>query len=143
MMNKIKMESISPPESRLPDINEHSTLVTPSSGGGVGEQINLTTLVASVTVSTSVQQQPITLGVHTPTTPRIDISRASSSSYHEDSRDSSPENVFDQVIDFTSYVLYFFFEIIYIQMRIFFYRLVQVHYKNRVLVVFMRTALWI
>lgn len=31
------------------------------------------------------------------TTPRIDISRASSSSQHEDSRDSSPENVFDQV----------------------------------------------
>lgn len=30
-----------------------------------------------------------------PLTPRIDISRASSSSYHED---SSPENVFDQVI---------------------------------------------
>lgn len=33
----------------------------------------------------------------TKTTPRIDISRASSSSQHEDSRDSSPENVFDQV----------------------------------------------
>lgn len=30
-------------------------------------------------------------------TPRIDISRASSSSHHEDSRDSSPENVFEQV----------------------------------------------
>lgn len=30
-------------------------------------------------------------------TPRIDISRASSSSQHEDSRDSSPDNVFDQV----------------------------------------------
>lgn len=30
-------------------------------------------------------------------TPRIDISRASSSSQQEDSRDSSPENVFDQV----------------------------------------------
>lgn len=33
----------------------------------------------------------------TKSTPRIDISRASSSSQHEDSRDSSPENVFDQV----------------------------------------------
>lgn len=32
-----------------------------------------------------------------PLTPRIDISRASSSSYHED---SSPENVFDQVTFF-------------------------------------------
>lgn len=31
------------------------------------------------------------------TAPRIDISRASSSSQHEDSRDSSPENVFEQV----------------------------------------------
>lgn len=43
---------------------------------------------------------PITNSVTKPTTltapltPRIDISRASSSSYHED---SSPENVFDQV----------------------------------------------
>lgn len=37
------------------------------------------------------------LGVHVPATPRIDISRASSSSHHEDSRDSSPENVFEQV----------------------------------------------
>ncbi|XP_055390420.1 uncharacterized protein LOC129619273 [Condylostylus longicornis] len=32
-----------------------------------------------------------------PLTPRIDISRASSSSQHEDSRESSPENVFEQV----------------------------------------------
>ena len=38
----------------------------------------------------------VTLGICTPTTPRIDISRASSSSHH-DSRDSSPDNVFDQV----------------------------------------------
>ena len=35
----------------------------------------------------------------TPSTPRIELSRASSSSHHEeDSRDSSPENVFEQVI---------------------------------------------
>ncbi|KNC32886.1 hypothetical protein FF38_08104 [Lucilia cuprina] len=34
----------------------------------------------------------------TPSTPRIELSRASSSSHHEeDSRDSSPENVFEQV----------------------------------------------
>ena len=38
------------------------------------------------------------LGLNTPSTPRIDISRASSSSHHEDSRDSSPENVFEQVM---------------------------------------------
>lgn len=35
-----------------------------------------------------------TINLAAPSTPRIDISRASSSSYHED---SSPENVFDQV----------------------------------------------
>lgn len=37
------------------------------------------------------------LGIHT--APRIDISRASSTSQQGDSRDSSPENVFDQVIE--------------------------------------------
>lgn len=36
----------------------------------------------------------VTTNLIAPLTPRIDISRASSSSYHED---SSPENVFDQV----------------------------------------------
>uniref|UniRef100_A0A8D8DFH5 (northern house mosquito) hypothetical protein n=1 Tax=Culex pipiens TaxID=7175 RepID=A0A8D8DFH5_CULPI len=36
----------------------------------------------------------------TPSTPRIDISRASSHSSHHDSRDSSPENVFEQVKQF-------------------------------------------
>lgn len=36
-------------------------------------------------------------GLRVQSTPRIDISRASSSSQHEDSRDSSPENVFEQV----------------------------------------------
>lgn len=35
----------------------------------------------------------------TPSTPRIELSRASSSSHHEeDSRESSPENVFEQVM---------------------------------------------
>lgn len=38
-----------------------------------------------------------TTNLTAPLTPRIDISRASSSSYHED---SSPENVFDQVTHF-------------------------------------------
>lgn len=37
----------------------------------------------------TVQTNKLTL--QTPSTPRIDISRASSSSHHEDSRDSSPE----------------------------------------------------
>lgn len=36
-------------------------------------------------------------GLRVSGTPRIDISRASSSSQHEDSRDSSPDNVFEQV----------------------------------------------
>lgn len=55
---------------------------------------------ASVTVSGSDAQYSgvATLGVNTPSTPRIDISRASSSSHHEDSRDSSPDNVFEQVM---------------------------------------------
>lgn len=39
----------------------------------------------------------VTTSLTAPLTPRIDISRASSSSYHED---SSPENVFDQVTHF-------------------------------------------
>lgn len=47
-----------------------------------------TTTTTTVVVSSNI--------LNTPTTPRIDISRASSSSHH-DSRDSSPENVFDQV----------------------------------------------
>jgi hypothetical protein len=38
----------------------------------------------------------VTANLTAPLTPRIDISRASSSSYHED---SSPENVFDQVTE--------------------------------------------
>jgi len=40
-----------------------------------------------------------TATLQAPLTPRIDISRASSSSYHED---SSPENVFDQVCSVTA-----------------------------------------
>jgi hypothetical protein len=44
------------------------------------------------TSETTVVTKPTSLTA--PLTPRIDISRASSSSYHED---SSPENVFDQV----------------------------------------------
>ena len=46
--------------------------------------------------SINITQQPLDQAAPSlaPLTPRIDISRASSSSYHED---SSPENVFDQV----------------------------------------------
>jgi hypothetical protein len=55
---------------------------------------------ASIHISQQSQESTtgaiVTTNLTAPLTPRIDISRASSSSYHED---SSPENVFDQVID--------------------------------------------
>lgn len=84
------MESMTSTESRLPGISENETStkqkkLEASSGSNPSSGI-------------------MTLGVQTPTTPRIDISRASSSSVH--SRDSSPENVFEQV---SFYVTIFFF----------------------------------
>lgn len=82
------MESTSPPESHLPEIKEHP----PSNVAMKSRPSPLSTLTSNTTNTQSTAQ----LGLHTPTTPRIDISRASSSSHH-DSRDSSPENVFDQV----------------------------------------------
>lgn len=48
-------------------------------------------------IKSNVPAGPMKIGLRVQQTPRIDISRASSSSQHEDSRDSSPENVFDQV----------------------------------------------
>jgi hypothetical protein len=63
-------------DQRLPEIREHQTVSpTKNMASGIPNP---------------------GLGLTTPQTPRIDISRASSSSHH-DSRDSSPENVFDQV----------------------------------------------
>lgn len=54
--------------------------------------------VASTHAAAATEQAPQSRNVlRVSQTPRIDISRASSSSQHEDSRDSSPENVFDQV----------------------------------------------
>lgn len=50
----------------------------------------------------------VTTNLIAPLTPRIDISRASSSSYHED---SSPENVFDQV-NFSRFLLPFFISVL-------------------------------
>lgn len=53
---------------------------------------------ATTTSATTEHAPPLSRNVlRVSQTPRIDISRASSSSQHEDSRDSSPENVFDQV----------------------------------------------
>lgn len=51
----------------------------------------------SATTSTMTEQAQSRNVLRVSQTPRIDISRASSSSQHEDSRDSSPENVFEQV----------------------------------------------
>lgn len=50
-----------------------------------------TAVVPAVPNSPPASLQPNKLTLQTPNTPRIDISRASSSSHHEDSRDSSPE----------------------------------------------------
>ena len=59
--------------------------------------VTIATTVSSGANTSGNSSAVTSLAVHTPSTPRIDISRASSSSHHEDSRDSSPENVFDQV----------------------------------------------
>lgn len=83
------MESMTSTESRLPGISENETSTRQKkleAGSGSNQSAGV-----------------MTLGVQTPTTPRIDISRASSSSVH--SRDSSPENVFEQV---RIYVTFFF-----------------------------------
>lgn len=56
-----------------------------------------TSKTASATTSSTSNVAPSRNVLRVTQTPRIDISRASSSSQHEDSRDSSPENVFDQV----------------------------------------------
>ncbi|GAB0092287.1 hypothetical protein DMENIID0001_072770 [Sergentomyia squamirostris] len=71
-----KMESSGSGEARLPEIREHPT--TPG-----------------VTTATTSKSAAGGSNLGHPT-PRIDISRASSSS-HQDSRDSSPENVFEQI----------------------------------------------
>lgn len=78
----------SSPENRIPETREQTrTLVRQ-------QKMEPTDICGPATTSMIAS---ISLGVHAPTTPRIDISRASSSSHHEDSRDSSPENVFEQV----------------------------------------------
>lgn len=76
------MDSGNVPENRLPDIRESETPIT----------VKLSTITNSNLNNMSTGAT--NLGVHAP---RIDISRASSSSQHDDSRDSSPENVFEQV----------------------------------------------
>lgn len=76
------MDSGNVSENRLPEIRESETPIT----------VKLTTVTNSNLNNMS--KGAANLGVHAP---RIDISRASSSSQQDDSRDSSPENVFEQV----------------------------------------------
>lgn len=76
------MDTGNVPENRLPDIRESETPITVKLSAVANNNLN--------NMSTGATN----LGVHAP---RIDISRASSSSQQEDSRESSPENVFEQV----------------------------------------------
>lgn len=76
------MDSGNVSENRLPEIQESETPIT----------VKLSTLTDNNLNNMSTGAT--NLGVHAP---RIDISRASSSSQQDDSRDSSPENVFEQV----------------------------------------------
>lgn len=76
------MDSGNVSENRLPDIRESETPITVKPSTITNS--NLDNMSTGAT----------NLGVHAP---RIDISRASSSSQQDDSRDSSPENVFEQV----------------------------------------------
>lgn len=75
---------------RLPGIREDATPVTPAPDLAYSGGISLIGAAAPKSPTPSLQTNKLTL--QTPNTPRIDISRASSSSHHEeDSRDSSPE----------------------------------------------------
>ncbi|KAK9759134.1 hypothetical protein QE152_g197 [Popillia japonica] len=86
---------------RLPGIREDVTPSTPVSQGRITPEFVYTgiSLVGapstppSSTAMSSVSTPPSStkVSLQTPSTPRIDISRASSSSHHEDSRDSTPE----------------------------------------------------
>lgn len=76
------------PENRGSDVREHTRTLVKQ------QKMEPLDICGAATAS---MVASMNLGVHVPATPRIDISRASSSSHHEDSRDSSPENVFEQV----------------------------------------------
>lgn len=79
-------------DSQLTDIAEQDS---PHKKVKSNESAVASTHAAAATTTEQAPQSRNVLRVSQ--TPRIDISRASSSSQHEDSRDSSPENVFDQV----------------------------------------------
>lgn len=104
----------------MPGISENDQLTNTSTGrelvGGIGGNVTKTTSEKKTetmsdtsssktgkgggtgrsAIPPAVGPRVSSLRPSSTTTPRIDISRASSSS-HQDSRDSSPENVFDQV----------------------------------------------
>lgn len=79
---------LSKTDSQLTDIVEQDSPNKKLTDSGTGGTATTTITTRNVLVK---QNLRVT------TAPRIDISRASSSSQHDDSRDSSPENVFDQV----------------------------------------------
>lgn len=81
------------PDSQLSDIVEQESPNKKSSTENVGSSSVNKSIVPAAVASGAVPKT----GLRVHSTPRIDISRASSSSQHEDSRDSSPENVFEQV----------------------------------------------
>lgn len=85
---------------RLPGIREDVTPSTPSQGRVTPEFVYTgislvgapsTPPSSTAMSSVSTPQSSTKASLQTPSTPRIDISRASSSSQHEDSRDSTPE----------------------------------------------------
>lgn len=81
-------------DSQLSDIAEDS----PHKKVKSNESAVASTHAAAAAATTTEHAPPLSRNVlRVSQTPRIDISRASSSSQHEDSRDSSPENVFEQV----------------------------------------------
>lgn len=86
-------------ENRLQDISEQQQQQSGSSvtSAPVGNVNRIPVRVTSMHTGNS------KLGINT--TPRIDISRASSTSQQGDSRDSSPDNVFDQVLRITISIL--------------------------------------
>lgn len=78
---------------RLPGIREDATPNTPALQDTEKEftYAGISLVGAAVSASPPMSTTPQSSKLQAPSTPRIDISRASSSSHHEDSRDSTPE----------------------------------------------------
>ncbi|XP_031340990.1 uncharacterized protein LOC116169102 [Photinus pyralis] len=90
---------LGPSVVRLPGIREDATPCTPVpdciytvTGAPTPARSSTPPSTTISSLSTPQESQTSTkMSLQTPSTPRIDISRASSSSHHEDSRDSTPE----------------------------------------------------